>query len=232
MLWRTQQSKVYLEYVDMIQKEVFSLFEGDKWYQRNKACEKLDKPDVLLGEKYASQIKGGKILEIGVGGAGKLNKYSTFGLDAYGIDPSKQAIDEGKVSYPHLNLSVGTADQLNFVDNFFDVVIFGFCLYLIDRSLLSKVVSEADRVLKDQGFLIITDFDPLYPCKRPYHHLPDKNIHSYKMDYAKLFLAYPHYTLVEKVSYSHGENAFSFDPQERIATSVLFKNIDQGYRDV
>jgi adenylyltransferase/sulfurtransferase len=40
-----------------------------------------------------------------------------------------------------------------------DLVLFGFCLYLVDRKLISRVVAEADRVLKDTGFLGIVDFD-------------------------------------------------------------------------
>ena len=70
-------------------------------------------------------------------------------------------------------------------------------MYLIDRSLLMKAVSEADRVLKDNGFLVITDFDPIYPFKNKY--LDMDQIHSYKADYSKLFLANPSYSLVEKV---------------------------------
>ena len=211
----------------MKQKEVFLETEGNNWFLRNKNSTNQYEVDVRVIERYTNNLHG-KVLEIGCSKGNKLAKI-VKNMKGYGIDQSDSAIQEGLKNHPKLKLNIGTADQLCFEDNFFDIVIFGFCLYLVDRSLLLKCVSEADRVLKNKGFLIITDFDSVLPSRRPYHHF--NGVFSYKMHYEKLFLASPHYSLVEKKSYSHSGQEFIIDPQERISTSVLFKDLESGYGD-
>ncbi|PCH56232.1 MAG: hypothetical protein COC15_03440 [Legionellales bacterium] len=152
--------------------------------------------------------------------AAESNKYC-----GYGIDPSNNAIQQGNKQYSNLHLETGTADNLPYENGFFKVVIFGFCLYLVDRDLLMRTIAEADRVLGDKGFIIITDFDSIMPHKRKYHHLPDREIYSYKMDYAQLFFGCPHYALVEKISYSHQSEFFCKDMSERVATTILYKDV-------
>ena len=89
-------------------------------------------------------------------------------LDLYGIDPSSSSILECSKLYPDLNLKIGTSDCLEYDDNFFDLIIVGFCFYVVDRELIFKSVSEIDRVLKSGSFLSIHDFDPLYPTVSKY----------------------------------------------------------------
>ncbi len=119
-------------------------------------------------------------------------------------------------------LQKGTADALPYIDGQFDMVLFGFCLYLVDRSLLFRVAHEADRVLKKDGTLAIIDFDPPQPMVRPYHHCP--GIYSYKQDYSQLFLASGKYTLAEKLPGSHADSCWHPDGGERIALWICRKS--------
>jgi ubiquinone/menaquinone biosynthesis C-methylase UbiE len=181
-------------------------------------------------ETLAKFIRPGqRILEIGCGsGANLAHLGKQVGqLDCHGIEPSAQAVEAGGRRYPAVQVCVGSADALPYADVNFDVVYFGFCLYLIDRELLFRAAAEADRVLKDSGFLGIIDFDPTVPRKRAYRHL--QGVYSYKMNYAGLFQASGHYQLVAKTSYSHSQDQFHPDPAERVATTVLSKNIAAGY---
>lgn len=73
-----------------------------------------------------------------------------------GVDPSLDAINQCKLN--NIDAIVGTADSLAYKDNSFDIVIFGFCLYLCDRDDLFRISMEADRVLNKEGWLIIQDF--------------------------------------------------------------------------
>ena len=125
-------------------------------------------------------------------------------------------------------LRTGTADELPYDDASFDVVWFGFCLYLVDRTLLMRTVSEADRVLRDGGVLAIVDFEPEAPCARPYSHRP--GLLSYKMDHSRLFLANPAYVLAEKHATSHTTGRWEHDPQERVALTICRKDLEHAYR--
>lgn len=210
----------------MNQKEVFLKSEGNEWFFRNKNF--LD--DMLKPyEFYERYIKEGeRILEIGCSSGHNLQYYyENCKCECYGIDPSQDAIEYGKEKYRNLNLNVGTSDELNFEDGYFDYVIFGFCLYLVDRNLLLKTISEVDRVLKNKGYLAITDFDPKFPKKRPYRYV--NGLNSFKMDYSKIFLSIPDYSLVDKYSFSHKSELFSEDEGERVASVILYKNREQGY---
>lgn len=200
---------------------------ANDWFQRNRQKYETMSvtPPIELFTKYVKPSQ--RVIEIGCCTGHHLNllqqRTRCFGV---GTDPSIEAIAYGRQQYPHLQLFVGTADRLNFIDcpfrdASFDAVWFSFCLYLVDRDYLCKVVLEADRVLKAGGYLFIADFDPVQPCRRTYVH--DPGLWSYKMNYPALWLANPAYTLVEKVPYSHTTYTFHADPQERLAAWVLYK---------
>ena len=212
------------------QKSVFLAGEGDRWYRRNQSA--------LLSEAVPEGIRcfarhakaGERVLEIGCGNGVRLNQIrSLIPCECVGIDPSSEAIREGRDSFPGVRLEVGTADSLNYPDGIFDFVIFGFCLYLVDRHLLTRVVAEADRVLKDHGRIGITDFDSPIPVKRPYAHR--EGIWTYKADYGALFCAFPHFVLIEKISYSHQGPGFTFDLNERVASWVIGKDLSAHWGD-
>ncbi|MDY0278181.1 MAG: class I SAM-dependent methyltransferase [Acholeplasma sp.] len=213
----------------MLQKELFLNSEGDSYFQRNRTALKKEEEIHKSYKVYLKYMNPKmKILEIGCSDGRSLDYYRIeIGCFSYGIDPSEDAIKIGKELYPEIDLSLGTADNLNFPDDYFDFVIFGFCLYLVDRKLLTKVVYEADRVLKDSGYIGITDFDTNIPKKRPYKH--HKDINSYKCDYSKMFLAFPHYSLIEKINMGSADDPFILDTTQRAASVILYKNHEQGY---
>jgi len=206
---------------------------ADDWFERNRA--KLGEEGTLIkSTRFFSGhiVSGQRILEIGTANGHQLHKLQHLtGCEAFGIDPSTMAIADGQNKYPGLHLSVGTADKLGFPDQYFDVVVFGFCLYLVDRSLLMQVVSEADRVLRSGGRLMIVDFDPAVSHRRSFVH--QQGLWSYKMCYPDLWLANPEYVLNEKCSYSHEGECFHSDPGERVAAWVLVKQTcDYAYPEL
>ena len=166
------------------------------------------------------------MLKIGCGNGAKISDLCDyFNAAGSGIDPSTAAIKNGKELHKNLHLSISTASKLPYDDDSFDLVYFGFCLYLIDRNDVFKAVSEADRVLKNGGFLAILDFDPKQRHKRVYHHKP--GFFSFKTSYADFFTAAGHYYLVAKESFSCGASHFSIDSDERVSVSVLYKETER-----
>jgi ubiquinone/menaquinone biosynthesis C-methylase UbiE len=208
------------------QSQVFLDGEGDNWFKRNESEITIQnifyETDIIkrVLENYKDNIKN--ILEIGCSNGAKLfNLCSYFNAEGFGVDPSEAAVQSGGKKYTRLKLSVSTASQIPYEDHKFDLVYFGFCLYLIDRNDVLKAVAEADRVLKNGGFLAILDFDPKKRTKRSYSHKP--GIFSFKTSYADFFTASGHYYLVAKESFSHGGRHFTTDSDERVSVSILYK---------
>lgn len=218
-------------YSPTMQRDTFLAGEGDAWFWRHQAVlsgetaerkRMLDFLEPLLGAQP-------RVLEVGssVGINLELLRRRRPEGEYFGIDPSSAAIMAGRRLFPGLDLSGGTADHLPFPDGKFNLLWFRFCLYLIDRALLFKVVAEADRVLADGGFIAIADFDPKIPRSRVYHQ--KDGLLSYKMDYANLFLANPAYVMVDKISYGAGSDTFERRPSERLGFCILNKNLQSAY---
>jgi ubiquinone/menaquinone biosynthesis C-methylase UbiE len=210
--------------------------EGDNYFLRNKVAldsrptseRGLFEIDWLSQTLAPFKAKISSILEIGSSNGINLDRMCNL-LDAKGkgIDPSELAAMAGNLKFGsggRIQLQTGTASSLPFEPQAFDLVYFGFCLYLVDRSDLFSAIAEADRVLKNGGFLAITDFDPIHRNKRAYHH--KEGVFSFKQDYQKLFSESGTYYLVGKISFSHRQPFFDDDGNERVSTGLLFKEFD------
>jgi ubiquinone/menaquinone biosynthesis C-methylase UbiE len=215
------------------QTDLFAAGEADAWYYRNQAHLQSNSRSYVVDEiievlgPFKPEINS--ILEIGCGNGVKLEQLAEFfAAKGEGIEPSKRAVSDGNERLRRcgrsIKLVVGTADKLPYGSAQFDLVYFGFCLYLIDRERLFLSVAEADRVLKTGGFLSIFDFDPSVMHKRDYHH--KSGMFSYKNRYDGLFTASGHYHLVSKRSFSHGGRTFVKDSNERLSLTVLYKEPD------
>ena len=171
------------------QTKVFLEKEADGWFERNfKEETKKDlEKDLALKFLMSLDLKEKNVLEVGCADGWRLSKLKEIGCKAcYGLEPSKKAVEAGVIRFPNINIKVGSAERLTYDDEKFDVVVAGFCLYLCDRSELFRIAMEFDRVLKDGGIIVITDFISEIPYKNEYSHSP--GLFSYKMDYSKLFM--------------------------------------------
>jgi SAM-dependent methyltransferase len=156
---------------------------GDRYFSRRKSAlddmkQEYQSDPVYIAVK-ALGLKG-SYLEIGCGNGWRLD---VLGLDGYGIDPSREAIKGNE------RLHFGTADNLPFVDNSFDIVCFGFCLYAVDNHDLFKVAYEADRVSRE--YVIVYDFIVDGVVYKPNPDCPA--ITTCKMDYSNMFEWHPKY---------------------------------------
>jgi len=215
------------------QTNIFCESEANNWFSRNrKHLETVETGGasipIEIGElcrwldPFKSEI--GALLEIGCSSGQKTELLSrAFNASGYGLDPSDHAVRQGneRLAGSGTQLICGTSDNLPFDDGYFDVVYFGFCLYLVDRTRLLKSISEADRVLKPGGYLAITDFDPGDRQKVSYIH--KSGVYSFKQDYSACFLETGLYYLVAKSAFSHRQQYFDTSHQERVSVSLLYK---------
>ena len=214
-----------------MQKTVFLNDEGDAWFERNHQAIQSrsfnhDEPVIqaiirsCVAKKDNACGGGATLLEIGCGEGKRLSWLTeNLGIECHGIEPSAKAVSAAKSV--GIEVLQGTADKLPYKSGTFDIVVFGFCLYLCDREDLFRIAQEADRVMKSDAWVIIHDFFAPTPTRREYHH--KAGLFSFKMDYRKLFDWHPAYTCFAHELSHHERREFTDDPQEWVATSVLRK---------
>ena len=132
--------------IKKLQKNIFLKNEGDAWFKRNYKNKYFDKKDPIIRailkcfDKNSNQKK--VLLEIGCGNGNRLSWISeNLNFQCYGVEPSKKAVADANLK--NIKVIRGTADLLDFEDKKFDFVIFGFCLYLCDRSDLFQIAKES-----------------------------------------------------------------------------------------
>ena len=212
----------------MLNKKYFKEKEGNFYFLRNKINLKNfdysnDELQILISkiiEDYGK--KKINILEIGCADGERLKhlKKKYPNINPFGVEPSFDAIKYGKKN--KINIKKGTADKLAFKNNFFDIIIFGFCLYLTDDSDLFEIAKEVDRVTKSKSWIIIKDFDTDDTIYKKYKH--NKNVNIRKMDYSKLFIWHPYMTLHTKKKLNHDNYNWTDNSDKHISINCIRKN--------
>ena len=77
----------------------------------------------------------------------------------YGIDLLEDRIERAKKLSPHLRFYLGSATELPFENEFFDIVMqFTVFTSILDYSMKQKIAKEMLRVLKPDGIIIWYDY--------------------------------------------------------------------------
>jgi ubiquinone/menaquinone biosynthesis C-methylase UbiE len=95
------------------------------------------------------------ILDIGMGQAKWWNNFPKVNFS--GIDTSIKMVNYTKKIYPNTIVHEGSAEQLPFQDQTFDLVVMAHVLSVIDNP--KQAYLEAKRVTKDDGEIIIINHD-------------------------------------------------------------------------
>lgn len=205
--------------------------EGDAYFERNKVA--FENGGESVGFRFIADFlknlnfngEGKKLVEIGCCSGYNLAFISQEfpGLSCMGVEPSEKAVKEGNEKYSSETIEIirGTSDELEVETNTVDIVVCGFCLYTVERSLMLRTISEIDRVLKEGGILITYDFD--VPIPRIRDNVHNSLVPVFKVDLASMICSNPQYTLIEKKSFSHMGNSFVTDIQERCAINYIYK---------
>lgn len=221
----------------MSQDDIFMSDEGNQWFKRNKNAivdqNRFDWPINII-ESLKEKEKIGRILELGCANGWRLARIKDMfqrNVELYGSDASKEAITDGMNRYPDLKLKQGLLSEISF-DVMFDLVIVHFVFHWVDRKSLVKSIAEIDRVICDQGLLIVGDFLPDFPQKRPYHPLPGQDVFTYKQDYANIFKAFGTYSEIFRVTFNSDRitQYLGGNPSdERGCCCLLQKSLDGYY---
>jgi ubiquinone/menaquinone biosynthesis C-methylase UbiE len=208
------------------QRQIFLDGEGDAWYERNhrsslvqrEQWQEHDPLAQLLAELPLPRGSEVSALEVGCGqGLRLLRMEQEFGWQVAGVDPSSVAVEA--VLSMGLKAHVATADALPLPDASVDLLIYGFCLYLCDRSDLFKIAAEAHRVLKPESWLVMLDFWSRHQISTPYHHC--SGVFSYKDDLPAMFSWHPSYVITDHRLRRHASHVYTDNPREWVAATIL-----------
>jgi len=203
--------------------------EGDNWYKRNKEVINdyclID--DITISNIKKYNINKENILEIGCSNGSRLNKLKTEfkGSNCYGIDVSEKAIQNGKSSYRNLHLEKLCASKIGkFKDNFFDIIIFGHCLMVIEPDLFQNIINEIHKILKKNGNIFIIDwYSKNHEMNIKWKHNP--NYHCNKFDYSSFFTIFPNYVLINRTFLNHDDKnkKYEFNNLKEVMTIDIIR---------
>ena len=211
----------------MLQDNAFTRSEGDRWFARNRTalsdCNAAADLPLRLLDLY--DLRPERVVEIGAANGFRLAAIQArTGAAVVAVEPSAEAVRNGKASFPRVGFVRGTASSVPLRESF-DLVIVNFVFHWIDRASLLSVVAEVDRLVREEGYLLIGDFQPSNQLRVRYHHLADDQLFTYKQNYAATFLASGLYHPVALLTGHHASK--KPDPavaeQERIGTWLLRK---------
>lgn len=169
--------------------------EGDAWFTRNLG--QLGQHDPVTDAIVNAGIKPKYVLEVGCSNGWRLDKLrKIFNCGILGVEPSMKAgLAAAQLRVPVHQM---TASCIPVSKHGFDLIIYGFCLYLTDPDDWLLIASEGDRALVPGGHLVIHDFwvDGA-PFSQGYIHRD--GVRAYHFDFATLWLAHPQYRLVKQL---------------------------------
>jgi ubiquinone/menaquinone biosynthesis C-methylase UbiE len=116
----------------------------------------IDSPLAVV-RSAVNQLKGLRVLDVGCGEGTLARQLAGEGAWVTGIDPNAQAIDKARTGTPDARFETGTAEALPFPDHAFDLVVMLNALHHVPVADMDKALSEAHRVLRHHGTLIVIE---------------------------------------------------------------------------
>jgi SAM-dependent methyltransferase len=219
----------------MLQRETFSSSEADRWFTRNQAAlaDRVPGNDLPLKLLEMYQLSPRRVLEIGAANGWRLAEIARQGNASrlVAVEPSTAAIEDGTRRFPGIEFRQGLVTATGLQEQF-DLVIVHYVLHWVDRGELLQAVAEVDRLVADDGYLLIGDFSPDALTRVPYHHRPDLPLYTWKQPYGALWLASGLYTEIAMLTNHHGAGLeAAVADRDRGALWLMRKRGADRYRD-
>lgn len=136
----------------------------------------------ILNKFNYSDLTNKKILDVGCGTGGTLRRFIDYGAkpeNLYGIDLLEDRIEVAKQLNPKINFICGDSSNLQYPDDYFDIVMqFTVFTSIYDVELKKKIASEMLRVLKVDGIIVWYDFHIDNPKNPDVKRVKKNEIHS------------------------------------------------------
>lgn len=140
--------------------------EYEAWIDNALDSEYCQEVHISRIESFVGELGGKNLLEVGSGEGGLVIALNLKGVNACGIDISKENVEISKIrarrnSIPSAAFCISDASRLPFEDCTFDVVISNKVLEHIKEQ--RKVIKEISRVLKEGGLLYVSVPNKWFP---------------------------------------------------------------------
>ncbi len=170
---------------ELYNKNVISPF--DYYFENRNDDEKTFKDRLNLIEKYS---KRGRLLDLGCAIGTLSNVAKKNGWDVYGVDINKKSVNYCK-EVLGLNVKEGNFEELEFQEDFFDVVLMND--FLEHVPLPTKALEKTNRILKKGGIIFIVtpklDSGMAKISKARWLHLkPNEHLYYFSSKTMKKFL--------------------------------------------
>ncbi|HYX45507.1 MAG TPA: methyltransferase domain-containing protein [Sphingomicrobium sp.] len=154
----------------------------------------LNPPEAEILSRYAAEIRGARILDLGVGGGRTTSFLRELSGDYVGIDYSPKMVERCRARYPSANIQLMDARDLSaFPDGHFDFVLFSKAgIDAVGHEDRLTVLREVHRTLKDEGLFVFSSHNRNALVPKPWDlaHF-DVNPLSDPVRFAKRILSYP-----------------------------------------
>jgi ubiquinone/menaquinone biosynthesis C-methylase UbiE len=179
-----------------LNKDEFWRTDGFAWYERNRGKFLDEKTDPIMRAIRRMKYPPKKVLEFGCSDGYRLQWiHDLYAAKVTGCEISSDVVQKGKGLHPDVELWACSVSEFERNTGSFDLIIFGFCLYLVDVDVLFRVATNTDLMLKNKGSIIVWDYMP------EKDHLFRRYLHNYRVnehhqDFRKMFTWHPYYKQV------------------------------------
>jgi len=140
-------------------KDLYSIFNfGNLFIYQERERKTLE----LLSKYGLDSLTNKRTLDVGCGRGSFLRDFIQLGArpeNLYGIDLLEENIKGARQINPNINFICGNAENLDFPDKNFDIVLQSTCFTSIfDIEMKKRIAGEMFRVLKDEGIILWYDF--------------------------------------------------------------------------
>lgn len=134
-------------------------WDGDYWGNADSPYDVLSSTyhEYQSLEALLSDQEFAKALEVGCG-YGRLTPWlELFADEVVGLDPNGEVIERALRHYSHIDFRVGKIQDAPFSNGLFDLIVTSTVLQHIPTEHIEQAASEIERLLADDGVLVITE---------------------------------------------------------------------------
>jgi len=124
--------------------------------------------------EVSERVRGGRILDLGVGGGRTVDALLKISSNYVGVDYIPEMVAACKIKFPHTKFEFADARSMpKFEDKSFDLIVFSWAgICMVDHIGRITILNEVRRLLKKGGFFIFSSYNKNSPALNTPFELP------------------------------------------------------------